>query len=160
MSGEVNIRWLRNAFKQVLDINYRPIYEIGVLDSVSENYLQDTFHLIWGLEAERIRYELPGRLFHQLIPKSIRKLLAAFYTRPQAADLLARLTINSSSEKVYDPACGSGTILVSAYRRKLQLHQQENLSGNPHKRFCENEIFGSDMMPSRSILLLQTLRLQ
>jgi N-6 DNA Methylase len=145
--GEIGISWLRTAFKHVLDINYRPIFEIDVLDSISETYVQDTFHLIWGLEIERLRYELPGRLFHELMSITIRKMLAAFYTRPQAADLLARLTISSSADKVYDPACGSGTILVSAYRRKLELHQQESLIDNPHVRFCENDIFGSDIMP-------------
>jgi hypothetical protein len=109
--------------------------------------VQDAYRLIEGLQIERLQYELPGRLFHELMPIDIRKMLAAFYTRPQAADLLARLTISSSTETIYDPACGSGTILVSAYRRKLALHQQEGLAGNPHKRFCEQEIFGSDIMP-------------
>jgi type I restriction-modification system DNA methylase subunit len=147
ITGEINIHWLRTAFKRILDINYRPVFEIDVLDSISEIYVQNAFQLIEGLQIEKLRYELPGRLFHELMPQGIRKMLAAFYTRPQAADLLARLTISSSTETVYDPACGSGTILVSAYRRKLELHQQEGLAGNPHKRFCENEIFGSDIMP-------------
>jgi hypothetical protein len=46
-----------------------------------------------------------------------------------------------------NPACGSGTILVSAYKRKRDLYEQEGFIGNPHKRFCEHEIFGSDIMP-------------
>jgi type I restriction-modification system DNA methylase subunit len=81
------------------------------------------------------------------MPKTIRKMLAAFYTRPQAADLLARLTIKNSDDSVFDPACGSGTILVSAYKRKLDLFREEGGKRNPHKRFCEEEIFGSDIMP-------------
>lgn len=138
---------LRSAFSQILHINYRPIYEITVLDSVSPEYLEDTFRLIWGLEVERVRYELPGRIFHELMPAGIRKMLAAFYTRPQAADILTRLTVARSDATVFDPACGSGTILTAAYRQKLQLHASERIAGNPHKRFCENEIFGADIMP-------------
>jgi len=147
MEKKITHHWLRTAFSRVLDINYRPIFSLDVLDAIPESYIQDTFDLIWGLEIERIRYELPGRLFHELMPKTIRKMLAAFYTRPQAADVLARLTVRNGGDLVYDCACGSGTILVSAYRRKLELYQEEGHTGNPHKRFCEEEIFGSDIMP-------------
>ena len=89
----VNRERLRQAFGRVLDINYRPIFELDVIDLVPEGYLCDTFDLIWGMEVEKVRYELPGRIFHALMPSEIRKLLAAFYTRPQAAELLANLTI-------------------------------------------------------------------
>jgi len=147
MEGKITHHWLRTAFSRVLDINYRPIFSLDVLDAIPESYVQDTFDLIWGLEIERIRYELPGRLFHELMPKQIRKMLAAFYTRPQAAEVLARLTVGNSGDLIFDCACGSGTILVSAYRRKLELYHEEGRAGNPHKRFCEEEIFGSDIMP-------------
>ena len=145
--GKITPHWLRTAFSRVLDINYKPIFSLDVLDAIPENYIQDTFDLIWGLEIERIRYELPGRLFHELMPRQIRKMLAAFYTRPPAADILARLTIENSDDLIFDCACGSGTILVSAYRRKLELFHDEGHEGNPHKRFCEEEIFGADIMP-------------
>ncbi len=112
---------LRKAFGRILKINYRPIYEVDVLDSISDKYLLDTFDLIWGLEVERVRYELPGRIFHELMPANIRKMLAAFYTRPQAADILANLAIRWSEDTVFDPASGSGTILTAAYRRKRVL---------------------------------------
>jgi len=138
---------LRHAFSKVREINYRPIYRFDVLDSINEKYLRDTFDLLWGLEIERIRFELPGRIFHELMPHAIRKMLASFYTRPHAADLLAQLTIEDSGETVLDPACGSGTILTSAYRRKRDLFIEEGKGGNPHKRFCEREIFGADIMP-------------
>lgn len=138
---------LRTAFGRILKINYRHIYEVDVLDSISDEYLRDTFDLIWGLEVERVRYELPGRIFHELMPPNIRKMLAAFYTRPQAADILADLAIRYSDDTVLDPASGSGTILTAAYKRKKSLFIEEGKVGNPHKRFCENDIFGSDIMP-------------
>jgi len=138
---------IRRAFNRVLSINYKPIFEMDVLDLVPEKYLRDTFDLIWGMEVEKVRYELPGRIFHELMPPDIRKLLAAFYTRPVAAEMLAHLVIDSPHEKVFDPACGSGTILTAAYRTKLSLYEESGASENPHKQFCEEEIFGSDIMP-------------
>jgi tRNA1(Val) A37 N6-methylase TrmN6 len=138
---------LKQAFQRILHINYRPIFELNVLDAIPEKFLRDTFTLIWGMEVERVRYELPGRLFHELMPSQIRKLLAAFYTRPQAAELLARLSVDKSSATIIDPACGSGTILTAAYRRKKRLHDEEGLRENPHRRYCEHDIYGADLMP-------------
>ena len=137
----------RKLFNKIKDINYKPIFEFDTLDAVPEKYIQDTFKLIWGLRIENIRYELPGRLFHELMPQKIRKLLAAFYTRPIAAYLLAQLTIDDPNATVFDPACGSGTILTAAYRRKLELWKLRGLKENPHKLFCEQQIYGSDIMP-------------
>jgi len=147
LTSPVTPHALRAAFARILDLNYRPIYELDVLDAIPAEFLRDTFDLIWGLQIERVRTDLPGRIFHDLMPAHIRKMLAAFYTRPLAADLLARLTIDRSDATVFDPACGSGTILVSAYHRKLDLLRSEGIRGNPHGRFCEEEIFGADIMP-------------
>lgn len=138
---------LREAFQKILEINYRPIYATDVLDSVPPDFLRDTFDLIWALEVERVQHELPGRIFHELMPDHIRKHLAAFYTRPQAAQLLARLVVADWDASVFDPACGSGTLLVAAYRAKEDLHRSAGLSGSPHERFCEEDIFGADIMP-------------
>ena len=134
----------RKLFNKVKEINYRPIFDIDVVDYIPEKLITDTFRLLFALQIENIRYELPGRLFHELMPEKIRKLLAAFYTRPIAAYLLAQLTIEDPNATVFDPACGSGTILTMAYRRKRELWRETE---NPHKKFCEEQIFGSDIMP-------------
>lgn len=114
----------KKLFEKLKEVNYRPIYDIDILDYVPNNLVRDTFRLLFALQISNIRYELPGRLFHELMPKDIRKLLAAFYTRPIAAYLLAQLTIDNSNATILDPACGSGTILVMAYRRKLELWKE------------------------------------
>jgi len=138
---------IRNLFNKIKNINYGPIFDIDVLDFIPEGLIQDTFKLLFGLQVKNIRYDLPGRLFHELIPENIRKLLAAFYTRPIAAYLLAQLTIDKADVTVFDPACGSGTILTMAYRRKLELWERNGYSAAPHKSFCEEQIYGCDIMP-------------
>lgn len=136
---------LKEVFDRVQDINYKPIYEIDVLDFIPDEFVEDAFDLIWGLKIEGHRHEIPGRLFHELMPERIRKLLAAFYTRPIAADLLANLTIEDENDTVLDPACGSGTILTAAYRIKAEL--TDDNGKKKHKQFCEKDIFGVDIMP-------------
>jgi 23S rRNA G2445 N2-methylase RlmL len=90
------------------------------------------------------------RFFHDLIPFEVRKILAAFYTHPVAAEILADLTVGSWDEIVLDPACGSGTLLVSAYKRKMSLYQKlhgfKDLDAI-HKKFLENDLTGIDIMP-------------
>jgi len=134
-------------FAKIKDINYRPIFDLNVLDLVPEDLLQSTFKLLFGIQVKGIRYELPGRLFHELMPKEVRKLLAAFYTRPVAASMLAWLTIEDPNATVFDPACGSGTILTMAYRRKADIWKERNLPENYHQLFCESHISGCDIMP-------------
>jgi len=137
----------RKLFTDIRNVNYGPIFDVDVLDVIPVDLIRSTFKLMFGLQIKDIRYELPGRLFHELMPKEMRKLLAAFYTRPIAAYILAQLTIEDSDATVFDPACGSGTILTMAYRRKLEIWQQRNKKGNPHKIFCEQQIYGCDIMP-------------
>jgi predicted RNA methylase len=146
-STKITRKKLSDAFDRVLEINYKPIFKLEVLDAIPDNFLTDTFLLIWGMAVERVRFELPGRLFHALMPFHVRKLLAAFYTRPQAAELLARLTLQDADASVFDPACGSGTILTAAYRQKKQMYDEKGLPRNPHKSFCEDQLFGADIMP-------------
>jgi type I restriction-modification system DNA methylase subunit len=144
---EVNSVNLKKVFKRILEINYRPIFSMDVLNTLSEDYIKDTYDIIWGLKIEEVQYELPGRIYNELMPPKIRKLLAAFFTKPIASELLSALVIDSSTAKVYDPACGSGTLLVSAYKRKKQLFKKEGRIGDYHRHFCEEDIFGTDIMP-------------
>jgi len=97
-----------------------------------------------ALRPEHVREELLGRLYQESIPPEARKNLGAFFTRPKAATILATLTIDRWDEKVVDPACGSGTLLVEAYRRRRELapkFSEEAL----HKAILERT-YGIDVM--------------
>ncbi|MEM5815569.1 MAG: N-6 DNA methylase [Candidatus Aenigmatarchaeota archaeon] len=150
-----SVQELQNYFDQITNINYKSIYKINILDHIPNeeaviNILNELIEAIKLLRAEHITHDLAGRFFHDLIPSEVRKILAAFYTHPIAAEILAGLTINSWDEKVIDPACGSGTLLVSAYKRKQKLYQE--LYGyrdfnEMHRKFIEEDLTGIDIMP-------------
>lgn len=53
--------------------------------------------------------------------RQLRKQLAAFFTKKSASTLLSLLLIKSPKSIIIDPACGSGTLLKSAYERILTL---------------------------------------
>jgi len=150
-----SVKDLQNYFEKITNIDYQSIYRVNILAHIPNkevviNTLNEIIKAIKLLRAEHITHDLAGRFFHDLIPFEVRKVLAAFYTHPVAAEILACLTIDSYDETVIDPACGSGTLLVAAYRRKQELYQK--LYGyrelrKMHKRFIENDLTGIDIMP-------------
>ena len=89
-------------------------------------------------------HDLTGIVFQRLIAD--RKFLATYYTRPEAAALLAALALPASrppggadwgdgetlaSAQIGDFACGTGTLLSTAYQRMSLLHELHG--GDPRK---------------------------
>jgi len=148
---------LGDHFERITDINYKAIYSVDILSGLPKTpettrLIQKIVKGIKIIKPENVPHDLIGRLFHELLPPRTRKILAAFYTKPVAAELLARLTIDKSDEHVADIACGSGTILVSSYRAKFDLlkqsqHVTQRETIEAHKRFVEQELTGIDIMP-------------
>ncbi|HME51043.1 MAG TPA: N-6 DNA methylase [Candidatus Lokiarchaeia archaeon] len=100
-----------------------------------------------------IESDLIGQIFQKLLPYEIRKKFAAYYTRPEAAELLCKLAIKNKDAIVYDPACGSGTLLVQAYRQKKQL------GSNQHKQIL-SQIRGSDISDIATMMSTVNLAIQ
>lgn len=148
---------LRELFSVVWRIDYRPIYRVDVVSKLPDSLLPVVNRVILALKVlrpEAIPHDLLGRLFHEFLPFKTRKQLAAFYTRAVAGEILAALAIDSKSRFICDPACGSGTLLVSAYRKKARLSHQNN-----HQQLLQ-EIYGTDIMPFAAHLAALNLTLQ
>jgi type I restriction-modification system DNA methylase subunit len=145
----------REAYPHILGFDLFPV-------------LREDLRVVWAvarvvstlkaLRPQHIKEDLFGRLYHETIPPETRKNLGAFYTKPEAARLLAALAIDKWDAKVLDPACGSGTLLVEAYQRKAALApsmSREEL----HKRFIE-DIWGIDVMHFASHMTSMNLTAQ
>lgn len=134
----------RQTYPHILGLDLFPLLiktkDFRIVLSVAK--LVSTFK---ALRPQNIQEDLFGRLYHETIPPETRKNLGAFYTKPEAAKLLAILALNKWDAKVLDPACGSGTLLVESYKRKATLAPP--VSRNElHKRFAESDIYGIDIM--------------
>ena len=127
----------------ILGIDYKPIFGmahdlVGQLSEVeAASVLEECEKAVSAVLATGVvgRHDLSGRIFNQLI--SERKLLAAYYTSIPASTLLAGLALSAERWKgldwrnpeeiaelrVVDPACGTGTLLMAAYRQMVQNHQ-------------------------------------
>lgn len=156
-------RALENNFKKILKIDFVPIFRVKILPHIPEKsnieiVIRQVVNVINALKPEKMEHNLMGRIFHDLLPRETQKILAAFYTRPVAAELISGLSVKKAHDKVIDPACGSGTLLVSAYWRKRRLVNPREKK--VHKKFLEKEITGIDIMPFASHLTAVNLAAQ
>ena len=156
---------LGRYFNRVLGINYKPVFQYDACKLIPRGYLDHVkmiINAIKGLSPEKVGGDLLGTIFHDLVPFEVRKSVAAFYTNVLAAELLAWLSINDPSAKVADFACGSGGLLVAAYRRKKYLTEQlrGKFTYEDHKRFLEKELLGIDVMPFAASVAACHLSLQ
>ena len=172
---------LLQVWEHILSIDYYPIFSMarGAVRELSEVEATDvlgecarTAAALLGMGAVG-RHDLAGRIFNRLI--SERKLLAAFYTSIPASTLLAGLALSpdrwshvdwSNAEgisqlRVVDPACGTGTLLMAAYRQIVQNNSAATPgdSDDPflHQALVEKVITGADVVQAAIHLTAATL---
>lgn len=160
LSSPTELRWY---FKQVLKKDYKPVFSFPIAndlpqDSATLRDVRNVVDSVYALSPEWFYHDMLGKLFHELIPVSTRKPLAAYYTLNDTADILAHLTIDDADTTVLDLACGSGTLLAAAYNRKQQLSSEPD--GDMHRQFVEQELTGIDVMPFAGHMSCINLALQ
>ncbi len=150
---------LLDRFNEVLKINYESIFALNVLSLLKEEpntitLINLVLKILIELKIENVRQDLLGFLLQRLIPPNYRRKIAAFYTKLRPARLLANLSINTSKLTVFDPACGSGGLLVASYHRRQQLDPKIS-----HQELL-NSSFGSDISPFACLLTTVNLAMQ
>ena len=145
--GEVCLEWER-----ILSVNYWPIFwsakeMLRLMPTATANAL---LGWLWQTGQKLVAggvtrsHDLTGIVFQRLIAD--RKFLATYYTRPEAAALLAALALPANrppggadwgdgetlaSAQIGDFACGTGTLLSMVYQRMSLLHELHG--GDPRK---------------------------
>ena len=138
-------------------IDYRAVFGARVVSMLPSDAIVTINSLIENLETlnfYNIKREILGKIYHNLIPKKVRKRIAAYYTSNTACELLARLTIENGSDKTLDPSCGSGGFLIAAYNIKKELCPKLR-----HKEIIDS-IYGFDISLFASHLSVINLSLQ
>ncbi len=166
-------------WKKILQVNYWPIFDIArrILEVVPAGNSKALLDCLAStaeklLETRLMRsHDLTGAVFQKLIAD--RKFLAAYYTTPASAALLIGLAITpdktpanglwkSAKEikelKIADFACGTGTLISTAYQRIGQLH--EMAGGNSealHPEMMASALIGCDVLPAAAHLTASML---
>lgn len=140
------------------------IYILELLKNVEEKVRSPLTRYIYAIQVlrpEHVREELFGRIYQESIPPETRKNLGAFFTNPVAAKILAYLAIEKWDDKVLDPACGSGTLLTSAYEAKMEMALAQGINRRKaHELFVKEHIVGIDIMQFAKSLTSVNLALQ
>ncbi|RUM95414.1 hypothetical protein EET67_23300 [Pseudaminobacter arsenicus] len=166
-------------WSKILSVNYWSIFDIArrLLEhtpGVASRAIVETLAVTAArlLEHRLMRsHDLTGAVFQRLIAD--RKFLAAYYTTPPSAALLASLAINEKQTpsgdkwsagdalrhlRVADFACGTGTLLSAAYQRIGQFHE---LAGGDaqdlHRSMMGGSLVGCDVLPAAAHLTAASL---
>jgi hypothetical protein len=178
-SGGISKSAVLTEWRKILEVNYWPIFDIArrileVIPTAESKPLIEAMAITADnlLQNQLMRsHDLTGAVFQRLIAD--RKFLAAYYTTPASAALLVGLTIRADDPpangswanaddvktlRIADFACGTGTLLSTAYQRIGQLH--ELFGGNAeaiHPEMMATAIVGCDVLPAAAHLTASML---
>jgi hypothetical protein len=166
-------------WRKILAINYWPIFDIArrILVAIPSQHSKEMISSL-ARTAEKLlenrlmrSHDLTGAVFQKLIAD--RKFLAAYYTTPASAALIAGLALlpdkpsskqswgsipDVTSLRIADFACGTGTLLSAAYQRIGQLHE---LAGGDseaiHPAMMASALVGCDVLPAAAHLTASML---
>src|SRR5579885_3307843 len=166
-------------WEKILLINYWPIFDIArrILEHVpvaeSKPLIERLAETADRLLENRLMrsHDLTGAVFQRMIVD--RKFLAAYYTTPASAALLVGLALTPEKTpantpwantdevkalRIADFACGTGTLLTTAYQRIGQYHE---LAGGDseslHSEMMANVLVGCDVLPAAAHLTASML---
>ena len=170
----------REAWRGILAVDYRPVFETGRTALAQLTIDPDTSQAVRSLAAvvarvsERVhglRHDLLGRIFHKVLDTA--RYDGSFYTSTAAAVLLASLALREqdgdwsdpnfiASLHICDPACGTGTLLMAAAERIRDLRsaagpldpQDDEILG---LHLVENVLWGYDVNLSATHMAASTL---
>ena len=162
-----------------MEINYWPIFDIArrILENIptadSKQLIEHMAETAARLLENRLMrsHDLTGAVFQRVIAD--RKFLAAYYTTPASAALLVGLAITPANtpnggtwsnaadvngSRVADFACGTGTLLSTAYQRIGQLHEIAGGDAEAlHPEMMATGLVGCDVLPAAAHLTASML---
>ena len=152
-------------WRQILEINYIPIFQLArqLLVCIKHQLLADNMIRHLFIIAQEVSQEvgsqgLIGLIFGELIKD--RKLLASFYTMSYPALLFSEMTVSKldtdwsdikqiQNLRIADFAVGTGTLLVTAYKRIAERYMLHGYNPNQlHQIIMEQIMIGCDVDPS------------
>ncbi|GAG55554.1 unnamed protein product, partial [marine sediment metagenome] len=132
------IESLNETFKKTVNnVNYRIIFQkANIFDEIPFSdelgYLLNEFiDEIKEYDVSLMNEDVIGKVYESIIPEIDKHLKGQYYTPQWIADLIAELCIQGPDDRILDTSCGSGTFLISAYKKLGEY------AGNSHTKIVE-----------------------
>jgi hypothetical protein len=177
--GDFSKSLVIEEWRKILKVNYWPIFDVArrILEVIPAGSSKPLIERLASTSEKLVEnrlmrsHDLTGAVFQKLIAD--RKFLAAYYTTPASAALLVGLAINPNTTpangpwddkkglkelKIADFACGTGTLISTAYQKIGQLH--EMAGGNAetlHPEMMASALVGCDVLPAAAHLTASML---
>ncbi len=170
---ESSISAFREAWRGILAVDYRPVFETGRTALAALAADPDMGQAVSGLAGTvariselvaGLRHDLLGRIFHRVLDTA--RYDGSFYTSTAAATLLASLALRDADGdwsdadfvarlRICDPACGTGTLLMAAAERIRDLRSAAG-RGDPEDEEALGLVLVEDMLWGYDINLSAT----
>ena len=170
----------REAWRGILAVDYKPVFETGRTALAAMPADPDTGQAIRALaetvtriseNMSGLRHDLLGRIFHRVIDTA--RYDGSFYTSTAAAALLATLALREQDAdwsnpnaianlRICDPACGTGTLLMAAAERIRDLRNATGQLGSDDEELLglhlvEDVLWGYDVNLTATHMAASTL---
>lgn len=173
--GKFFIEFLRGFLEKAIKVtgDFEPIFITDFYDEIplpDDDYVLDEVNsFIEEMDTyrlEEVGSDVVGYIYEELIPEEERHRLGQFYTPPPIAELIVRWAVRTSSDLVLDPAVGSGTFPVKAYKRLFELilekaasSSKQLSSGDIHKKIL-SQLYADDINPFSAHLASMNLAMR
>jgi len=178
-SGKLTKSTILSEWRKILKINYWPIFDIArrIFELIPASESKPLIDILSRTSDRLLQnrlmrsHDLTGAVFQRLIAD--RKFLAAYYTTPASAALLVGLVVTPSllppdkswsnkddveSLRIADFACGTGTLLSTAYQRVGQLYEFAGGTAEKiHPAMMAHALVGCDVLPAAAHLTASML---
>jgi len=165
--SSLNAARMLEGLRRLRKINYVEIIDSSIMawsnmpSHPQLNQFLNAIHAQIKKAVDPIRrggWDVLAFIYQRLLSETYRKAYATFYTKLPAAYLLANLAVESANDKIIDPACGTGSLLVSAFfvkkkatlkpkniQRMLDKKIKEPILDYVNKRML-NDVYGLDAL--------------
>lgn len=160
--GKYFTEFLKGYFEKAIEVtgDFEPIFITEFYDDIplaDKDYVFDEVNSFIEemdtYQLEEIGSDVVGYIYEELIPDEERHRLGQFYTPPPIAELIVKWAVRNHKDVVLDPAVGSGTFLVKAYQRLMELKSEHYRkakdpkgSGEIHKEIL-SQLYADDINP-------------
>ena len=163
------------GMRLVLDVNYEPVFEVAIdlLNAVPDGIANEIISRVQSAVSTimRLGMQNSGDVYGALYQNDLieRKKSASFYTRPEAAALLAGLVLPPAGDDLWsdssritrlrigDFACGTGMLLTAAYNHIINCHGDDKSIAEMHRDMMTDALWGFDIMPTATHLTVSNL---
>lgn len=173
-AGQLTRSHILSEWRAILKVNYWPIFDIAcnIFEVIPADLAKGLADTLAETAAQLVEnsltrsHDLTGAVFQKLIVD--RKFLAAYYTTPASAALMVGLALECAETpsgkswtdrpaveglKIGDFACGTGTLLSTAYTRLGQYYELHGGNSEQlHRAMMGSVLIGADVLPAAAHL--------